>query len=88
MTEMYVITMISNPCRYKARYETYRKFKKVMDDAKIKLITLEIAFGDRPFEVTERNNPFHLQFRTIDELWHKENALNIAINYLSQLDPR
>lgn len=87
LENMYVITMISNPVRYASRYNLYRKFAGVMKDTGVKFVTIEIAFGDRPFEVTERNNPFHIQLRTVDELWHKENALNIAINYIMQLDP-
>jgi hypothetical protein len=39
----------------------------------------EVAFGGRPFEVTEPDNPHHLQLRTSVELWHKENALNLLI---------
>lgn len=87
MQKLYVVTMISNPVRYKSRYELYRKFAEVMKQADANLITIEIAFGERPFEITEVNNPMHIQLRTIEELWHKENALNIAINYLAQLDP-
>jgi len=87
MQKLYVVTMISNPVRYKSRYELYRKFAEVMKQADANLITIEIAFGERPFEITEAGNPMHIQLRTIEELWHKENALNIAINYLAQLDP-
>jgi hypothetical protein len=87
ISKLYVITMISNPVRYRSRYELYRKFSEVMKQAGANLITIELAFGARPFEITERDNPMHVQLRTIDELWHKENALNIAINYVAQIDP-
>jgi len=38
----------------------------------------ELAYGDRPFEVTgeDRND---VQLRTSHELWHKENILNLAV---------
>lgn len=85
--KLYVITMISNPVRYRSRYELYRKFAEVMRTAGANLVTIEIAFGTRPFEITERDNPMHIQLRTIDELWHKENALNIAREYIMQIDP-
>jgi len=39
------------------------------------LYTVEISYGDRPFEVTTPDNPRDLQLRTEHELWHKENAL-------------
>lgn len=48
----------------------------------VQLHIVEVAFGERPFEVTEGNNPNHLQLRTNDELWHKENALNLLAQRL------
>lgn len=83
----YVITPIMNSPRYRVRAENYRKFKTVCDNARMKLITVEAAFGDRPFEVTERDNPMNVQLRTVDELWLKENMINIGIEYMLQLDP-
>ncbi len=38
----------------------------------------ELAYGDRPFEVTG-NDPNDVQLRTSHELWHKENILNTVI---------
>ena len=46
------------------------------------LYTVEIQQGDRPFEVTQEHNKYHLQLRTYHELWHKEAALNLLINRL------
>lgn len=51
------------------------------------LTTVEIAYGDRPHAVTERGNPDHVQLRTRHELWHKERALNIAVEHLSRTHP-
>lgn len=82
LENFYVITMISNPIRFKSRYELYKKFEKMVLDAGAKLYTIEIAFGDRIHEITDINNPRHIQLRSHDELWHKENALNLAINRL------
>lgn len=87
ISRFYVITVISNPVRYTRRYDLYWKFKKHMEDLGAKLITVECQFGNRGFVLTERDNPFHVQLRTWDEIWHKENMINVAINYLSQLDP-
>jgi hypothetical protein len=41
-----------------------------------------MAFGDRPFEITQADNPHHIQVRSYFELWHKENMLNIGISRL------
>jgi len=78
----YVVAVISNPVRYRKRYELYKKFAHHIKQAGAKLMTVEVAFGDRPFEVTEPCNPFHVQLRTWDELWHKENMINIGISRL------
>ena len=76
---LYVITAISNPIRYRRRYELYHAFEKHMADSGAVLHTAEIAFGGRDFEVTDSANARHLQLRTAHELWHKENALNLLL---------
>lgn len=87
LSKFYVITPIINSPRYKARAENYLKFKEVCDRAGVNLITAEVAFGHRPFEVTERDNPMHVQLRTSDEFWAKENIINIAMKYVRQVYP-
>ena len=84
LKDFYVITVISNSQRYRSRYNLYRKFAKHMQDSGVKLITVELAFGDRPFEITIKDNPYgkHIQIRTRQELWHKENMMNIALQHL------
>jgi hypothetical protein len=77
----WVITVLSNPVRYKGRYELYWKFKEMCQHAGVKLITVEQAFGNRPFMVTNSGNPFHLQVRSVEELWHKENMINMGIRH-------
>lgn len=77
--KFHVIAVISNPVRFKSRYELYRKFERHVKCAGANLWTVETAFGERPFEVTESRNPRHIQFRSEDELWHKENMINLAV---------
>lgn len=79
---LHVVTMLSNPLRYRSRYANYWRFQKQIEDAGAVLWTAEVALGDRPFEITERDNPHHLQLRTSHELWHKENSLNLLIQRL------
>jgi len=81
----YFVTMISNSAMFESRYILYKRFAKQFPEGK--LITCEVAFGTRPHEITERGNRHHLQFRTQDEIWIKENALNLAVQYLTNLDP-
>ena len=79
---LYVICVISNPCRYRTRYELYRAFEKHMEESGAILYTVEMAYGGRPFEITEANNPYHIQLRSDKELWFKENMINIGISRL------
>ncbi len=81
-SKFYIVTAVSNAVRFKSRYNLYRKFAKHVADSGGQLVTVEMAFGDRPFEITEAGNPLHIQLRSRTELWHKENMLNIAISRL------
>ena len=76
---LYVVTCISNPARYHARYRLYRTFAKHVQDSGAELYTIEVAYGQRAWEVTETGNPNHVQLRTTEELWHKENLQNLAL---------
>jgi hypothetical protein len=77
--KFHVITMISNPARFSRRYELYQQFAKEMAKAEVNFWTVELQLGDRPFAITDCKNPRHIQLRHWDELWHKENALNIGV---------
>ncbi len=82
----HVITMVSNPVRYKSRYRLYRAFKKRIErdqarnpEHKFHFHTVEVQNGERGFAVTKAGDPYALQLRTEDELWFKENALNCLV---------
>lgn len=87
LSRFYIVTPIINSPRYRARAENYLKFKAMCEQANIKLVTVECAFGDRPFEVTQRDNPMHVQVRSKEEYWAKEVMLNVAFKYIMQIDP-
>lgn len=82
LDKLYVIAPISNPVRYKSRYALYKNFEKMVKDAGAELITVELAFGDRPHEITKEGNPNNLMLRSSCELWHKENLVNQGIERL------
>jgi hypothetical protein len=77
--ELYVLTVLSNPMRWRNRYWNYAMFEREALAAGAQLYVAEVALGDRAFEITQAGNPRHLQLRTQDELWHKENALNLLL---------
>jgi hypothetical protein len=79
---LYVVTPIVNPSRYRSRYSLYRDFETYITDAGAILYTVEAAFGDRDFEITDHHKPNHVQVRTGHEVWHKENLINIGVSRL------
>jgi hypothetical protein len=81
-SKFYVVTCISNPVRYRSRYHLYRKFAEHITQLGGKLYTVELATGDRPFEVTQADDPTDIQLRSRSEIWQKENMINIAISRL------
>jgi hypothetical protein len=85
LSRFWVITVISNPCRFKRRYQLYWDFAELCYQAGVNLVTVEAAFGDRQFMVTRHDNRFHLQLRSVEELWHKENLINLGIKHACSL---
>lgn len=87
LSKFWVVTVLSNPIRYKRRYELYWRFAEMCKQADVKLITVEQAFGNRRFMVTSPDNPYHLQVRSVEELWHKENMINMGVKHACRLAP-
>lgn len=87
LSHFYVVTVISNPQRFRRRFELYHKFAQQCEAAGVKLITVEQAFGDREFMVTDPKNPYHVRVRGIDELWIKENMMNLGVRRALEMDP-
>lgn len=85
--DFHVITMVSNTVRFSSRYRLYHEFRARMEAQGVRLWTAEIAFGTRPFELTEANDPYDLQMRSLDEIWHKERALNLLVNRITEQHP-
>jgi len=81
---LYVVTVVFNPLRLRSRMWNYWTFQNMVEKAGGILYTVEVAFADREFEITESGNPRHLQLRARDnaEIWLKENALNLLIERL------
>lgn len=84
---LYVITPIFNPRGFTSRIRLYHEFAKYIEQQGAKLITVEVAFADREFQVTKPYNQYDVQLRSPYEMWHKERAINIGIEYLKKLHP-
>jgi len=76
---LHVACAYSNPIRWSSRRILMNDFREHMHaSANVILHVGELAYGDRPFEVTG-GDPNDVQLRTSHELWHKENILNLVI---------
>lgn len=75
---LYVITVVSNPVRYKTRYILFEQFvQRMKREPNIQLITVELQHGERAFATDAT-----IKYRTTHELWHKENMINKAVELL------
>ena len=75
---LYVIAVISNPARFARRYELFNEFcDRMRKEPRVHLFTVELQQGHRPF-VTDST----IKLRTDDEIWYKENLVNIAASHL------
>lgn len=80
---LHVVAVISNPARFRTRVKLFQDFQSRMRQTPgVRLVTVECAYGDHAFHVTHADNPLDVQVRTLDELWVKENLINIGISKL------
>lgn len=85
MSPLVAVCTLFNPRRFESRIRLHREFTEYVAMFGVRLITVEIAFGERPFEVDP--GPDVIQLRTNDELWHKERAINIGMKHAIKTDP-
>ena len=84
---LHVITCITNPVKYKSRVRLYREFAEYMSKFEhITLWTVEGVYPGCEFEVTQADHPNHLQMVLEDEIWHKEDLLNILVKQKLSVD--
>jgi hypothetical protein len=80
---LHVIGVISNTARWNSRFRLYREWEKAMQGTEnVALYTVETAYGDRHHEVTSPDNPHHLQLKSNEEIWLKENMINLGVKHL------
>jgi len=78
------ITAYYNPDGNKNRYENYLKFRAASQRQGLRLIAVELALDDRPFELKEKDAEILVQVRGGEQniVWQKEALLNIALKRL------
>ncbi len=78
-SKLHVIAVVFNPLRFLSRYNLFREFEQHALAHGANLWVVEMAFGNRPFEVVREGEPQHIAMRTEHELWHKERIINAAV---------
>jgi len=80
---IYAIAVISNPIGYDSRTRLFREFaERIEGTPGVQLIRVELVSHGKDFQLTEPNNPFHIQLRSNHVVWYKENMINVAIKRL------
>jgi hypothetical protein len=86
--KLHVVAVLNNFQMWHKRLVNWRAFEKRIEDSGGILYVVELALGGREFEVVDPKNPRHLGLRTVDEMWHKERMVKLAIRYLVPNDAR
>jgi len=76
------VTCYFNPCGYHRLLDNYRRFVREFAVFGVELHTIELAFGDRPFELPDRPSIIHVRGNDGNLLWQKEALLNFLIEKL------
>lgn len=80
---LHVVGVISNPVRYHSRYRLFREWEcEMLKTKNIKLHIVEASFGDRHHEVTCHEHNGHLQLKSKQGIWIKENMINLGVRHL------
>lgn len=73
-----------NPLEYKNKLKLYKIFREKNKAQGLKLITVELAYGNRKFELSDSNADILIQIRGDENniMWQKEAMINIALKHL------
>jgi len=76
------ITAFFNPCGYATYLENYRVFRKKSAGQGLRLVAVELVFGEQQFVLQSGDADILVQIRGGDVLWQKERLLNVALRHL------
>jgi hypothetical protein len=81
--KLHVIAVISNPAQFARRYILAKEFiHRMEEDQNVIVYVVELAYDTQKYHITDSKNKRHLQLRSNDILWHKENMINVGVNKL------
>lgn len=77
---LHISVAYSNPFRWVTRRRLANDcIRHLRQLPNVRAVLVELAYGDRPFELTSPDNPLDVQLRTTHELFHKENMWNAGV---------
>ena len=80
--EFWGITTFFNPANYTNKLTNLRRFSEGVRLQGLKLLIVELAFGDAPFVVDDSLADRVLRLRSTSILWHKERLINLGLAQL------
>jgi hypothetical protein len=83
---LHVVTCLFNPARYNSRIDLFHDFEKRVHDAGATLTVVRAQVGDRQHYAQSdvRTNYIDLRVDHLQEIWLKENLLNIGVSRLPE----
>lgn len=81
-SDLHVIAVISNPVRYSSRYALFHKFADAILKQGANLHVVETQLGERDHIIAQSYETKHTRLVSVDEIWHKENMINIGVSRL------
>jgi hypothetical protein len=78
---IHIVGVYNNPFRWRKRRELFNDWRRhMLNSPNVELYVVELAYGDRPHEVTDPDQwQNDIQLRTDCEMWHKENLINVGV---------
>ena len=81
--KLHVIAVISNPAQFARRYILAKEFIHRMEqDPNVIVYVVELVYDKQKYHITDSKNKRHLQLRSNNILWHKENMINLGVKKL------
>jgi hypothetical protein len=76
------VTAYFNPGDSSIQRRNYQRFRRRLKSQGVPLLTVELGFGDRPFDLGPDEADKRIQIRGGDVLWQKERLLNLGVQAL------
>jgi hypothetical protein len=81
--KLHVVVVISNPCLYATRYKLFNAFiKRLEENEHVEIYVVEMIYKGQKFIISDASNKHHLQLKCDVPIWHKENMINLGVQYL------